>query len=222
MLSTVDTLLAWRKKIARNVDVPSAQETVQKPLARYVRAFVAMMLGAMLGLFITAWSLSGGHGFGAMRVGPWTAWPQTGGSDIDPYARAVVSRLGQAPLGRDQGLVFFAGVDSLGATLDGRCDYRIIGPLPAARFWTIGLATPSGALPLNFSGRFGFTSSEALRRDGRPLEIFVTREARPGNWLSAGDARKFIVVLRLYETVLDVDARQDPATFPQIERLECA
>lgn len=225
MPSTADTLLALKNlggRLARNVAAPVAQDALQKPLTRYLRAFTAMMTGALLGFAVTAWALGVGHGFGAMRVGPWPAWPQTGGADIDPYARAVLAHSGQAPMGRDQGLMFIAEADFRGAKLDGRCDYRILAPLPTARFWTISLATPSGALPPNPTGRYGFTSSEVLRREGGAFDINVSREAQPGNWLSPGDVAGFVVVLRLYETALDVDARHDPATFPQIERLTCS
>lgn len=181
-----------------------------------------MIGGLALGLLATALSLSAGYGFGAMRAGPWTAWPRVGGLDIDPYARAVVARSGEAPLGRDQGLVFFAQADSSGAPLDGQCEYRISGPLPAARYWTIGLADPSGALIANPTGRYAFTSAELLRRDGGGYEIVIAREARPGNWLSPGEGRDFTLALRLYDTPLDLDSRPDAIAFPRIEKLDCA
>jgi len=194
----------------------------RRPYAKYLRAASAMVAGLVLGLVITVLSLDSGYGFNPLRAGPWTAWPGVGGSESDPYARAVVSRSGEAPLGRDQGLAFVANTDSAGAPLDGACDYAIIDPLPAARFWTIGLASPNGGLLANPTGRYVFSSADVLRREGGAFEISVGREARAGNWLSPGAARSFVVFLRLYDTSLDVDARPDPQAFPKIIKLGCA
>ncbi|MCC3244672.1 DUF1214 domain-containing protein [Methylocystis sp. WRRC1] len=193
-----------------------------RPYAKYLRAASAMIAGLLLGLLATILSLNSGYGFNPLRAGPWTAWPAVGGSEIDPYARAVVARSGEAPLGRDQGLAFVAQTDSSGAPLDGACDYQIVDPLPAARFWTIGLASPGGALLANPTGRYVFSSVDVLRREGGAFDIAVSRAAQPGNWLSPGETRNFVIMLRLYDTSLDVDARPDPASFPKITKLRCA
>ncbi len=181
-----------------------------------------MLGGLALGLFATALSLDSGYGFNPLRAGPWTAWPSLGGADIDPYGRAVVSRTGEAPLGRDQGVAFVAAEDSNGAPLDGACEYRIVDALPPARFWTLSLATPTGALIDNPAGRYGFSSVDILRREGGAFDVAVARTARAGNWLSPGEARRFVVVLRLYDTPLDTDARADPNSFPRIVKSTCA
>lgn len=180
-----------------------------------------MIGGLAIGLLATLISLNSGYGFGALRAGPWTAWPSIGGADVDPYARAVVARSGEAPLARDQGLVFTAEEDSDGAPLDGACEYSVSDPVPAARFWTLSLATPNGALIENPTRRYGFSSAEILRREGGSFAISIARNARAGNWLSPGDARKFVLLLRLYDTPLDTAARPDPGSFPKIAKLTC-
>jgi hypothetical protein len=180
-----------------------------------------MLCGLALGFAVTAATLKDGHGFGAVRAGPWTAWPRAGGPDIDPYARAAIARRGEAPLGRDEGLTFVASADSAGAPLEGHCDYRISDPLPAARFWTLGLASRLGAPLANPAGRYGYTSADILRREGGAFDLAISRSARPGNWLSPGEANAFVLVLRLYETPLDT-ARLDAARFPNIVKLGCA
>lgn len=181
-----------------------------------------MMIGIALGLLLTAASLRSGHGVLAIHAGPWTAWPHNGALDIDPYARAILARSGEAPLGREEGLLFLAEADSSGARLDGSCEYRVVDPMPPARFWTLGLASRKGFLLDNPTGRYSYSSSDILRRDAGAFEIAVAKDARPGNWLSAGDAKAFIFVLRLYDTSIDVDAPLDPATFPKITKIRCA
>jgi hypothetical protein len=193
-----------------------------KPYANYLRAASAMIAGVGIGLFATVLSLNAGYGFNSLRAGAWTAWPHIGGADIDPYARAVISRSGEAPLGRDQGLAFIARADSDGAPLSGECEYRIIDPLPAARFWTIALASPDGRLLANPTERYGYSSVDVLRSEGGAFEIDVAREARPGNWLSPGETKDFVVMLRLYDTPLDIGSAPDPNSFPKIVKLGCA
>lgn len=193
-----------------------------RPYANYLRAGSAMIAGLAIGLFATALSLNAGYGFNSLRAGPWTSWPHIGGADIDPYARAVISRSGEAPLGRDQGLAFIARTDSDGAPLDGACDYRIVDPLPAARYWTMTLASPDGRLVANPTERYGYSSVDILRKEGGAFDIDVAREARPGNWLSPGEAKRFVVMLRLYDTPLDIDSTPDPNSFPRIVKLGCA
>lgn len=187
-----------------------------------MRALSAMLGGLALGFAITAATLRSDYGFGAFRAGPWTAWPRVGGPDIDPYARAALARRGEAPLGHDEGLMFVASADSSGQPLRGGCDYRVDLQLPAARFWTLELASSSGAPLTNPTGRFGYTSANILRREGGSFELAISRNARPGNWLSPGQASSFAMVLRLYETPLDTTTRADPARFPAIVKLGCA
>jgi hypothetical protein len=219
LFAIADPRAAW--SVLRGATKARLAAPLRKPFARYVRAFAAMMAGLALGFLATAVSIHSGHGFNALRVGPWTAWPQTGGPGIDPYARAILAHSGEAPLGRDEGLVFVASADSAGARLDGRCEYRITPPVPAARFWTLGLASPAGALLPNPTRRYAYGSRDILRREGGAFEIAISRAARPGNWLTPGEARDVVLVLRLYETALDVEARHDPESFPNIVKLAC-
>jgi len=90
-----------------------------------------------------------------------------------------------------------------------------------ARYWTLGLASPSGAPLANPAERLGYTSADIVRRDGGAFELVISRHARPGNWLSPGDANFFVLVLRLYETPLDTTARLNPARFLKIVKLGC-
>ncbi|MBY6239734.1 DUF1214 domain-containing protein [Methylosinus sp. Sm6] len=190
-------------------------------MTNYLKAFAAMIAGLLIGFAMTAVSLGLGRGFGALAAGPWTAWPRHGAADIDPYARAMLARTGEAPLGRDQGLAFIARADSSGATLDGRCAYRITDPAPAARYWTLAVATTSGTLIDNPARRYAFTSAEILRREGGGFAIDAAEEAHPGNWLPTRRG-PFLLILRLYDTSLDTEVAPDPSTFPKIIKLGCA
>jgi hypothetical protein len=195
---------------------------VRELFDKYASAFWTLLCGLALGFGLTWTTLGSGYGFSPLVAGPWVAWPQTGAPDVDPYARAAVARRGEAPLARDQGLVFVARADSKGEGLDGRCDYRIAAPVPLARFWTLELASPEGAPLANAGARYVLTSAQVLRREDGKFDIEVAPTARPGNWLSPGETRAFVLVLRLYDTPIDVAAKPNPAAFPSIVKQGCA
>jgi len=167
----------------------------------------AFAVAAAFGLGLTQFALTRGTAFGAITIGAWTAWPKTGTSDIDPYARAAIARSGELPIGSGDGVAFFASSDDTGRALDGRCMVTIAGTTPAARFWTITLYDLDGRLIHNAADRYGFTSQEIARRADGTFEIVIAPRARPGNWLPTGGIDRYVVVLRLYDTPVGVATR---------------
>lgn len=212
--------------LQRSSPSPGAQSgfgsTSRRSHQIYINAFWTAACGLALGLAATWAALDAGYGFGPLVAGPWTAWPQTGGPEIDPYARAAFAQRGEAPLARELGVAFVARTDSSGAPLNGHCDYLIRSPVPPARFWTLSLLDLKGAPPTTDTQRYAYTSAEILRREGGGFEIEVARSARPGNWLSPGNARAFKIALRLYDISIDAAAKLDASAFPSIVRQECA
>ena len=72
--------------------IPSALErTAQFPPSPELAGFVD---AGALGFAVTLVTLGSGYGFNPLEIGPWVAWPDIGGPDVDPYARAVISRSG--------------------------------------------------------------------------------------------------------------------------------
>ena len=164
-------------------------------------------VAAAFGLGLTQFALTRGTAFGAITIGAWTAWPKTGTTDIDPYARAAIARSGELPIGSGDGVAFFASSDDTGHPLDGRCTVTIVGTTPAARFWTMTLYDLDGRLVPNAADRYGFTSLEIARRADGSFEIVLAPRARPGNWLPTGGIDRYVVVLRLYDTPVGVATR---------------
>src|SRR5690606_28085130 len=79
-------------------------------------------------------------GLGAVHAGVWTAFPDAGTPQSDPYSRARVARDAELPLGRAEGLSFVAERDASGERLSFACTYRIEGLVPPARFFTLHAA----------------------------------------------------------------------------------
>ncbi|WP_395665796.1 DUF1214 domain-containing protein [Methylocella sp.] len=189
-------------------------------IGKYLLVVVA---GLCLGLLTTVVAVRTGFGFGALEAGPWTAYPRRDGIRVDPYARAARAHSGEIPPGATEGLSFLAFADSDGRALETRCDYRVSGPTPVARWWTLSALTPDGRPFANAAERYGFVSSEMLRDGAGRFAITLSRRARPGDWLPLGETRHFALMLRLYESEFSAaHAAYDAASMPRIERTACA
>jgi hypothetical protein len=167
----------------------------------------ALAVAALVGLGTTWLALARGTAFGAVAIGSWTAFPKSGTRDIDPYARASIARSGELPVGSGDGVSFFARTDDDGRPLDGRCDARISGTTPQARYWTLTLYDPQGRLVGNTIDRHGFTSQEIVRTADGNFDILAAPRTRAGNWLPTNGVESYMLVLRLYDSPVGVATR---------------
>jgi hypothetical protein len=182
----------------------------------------ALATAAAVGLGATWIALTQGLAYGGVTIGAWTAWPKNGTAGIDPYARAMIARSGELPVGSGDGVAFHARTDDTGGVLDGRCDVLISGITPPARFWTLTLYDSEGQLVANTMRRHGFTSQEIIRKADGNFEITIAPRARPGNWLPTGGVEKYQLVLRLYDTPVGMATRSGrEAPMPTISRRGC-
>jgi len=189
------------------------------PAALIVYAF-ALALG--LGVSSALYALGGEYPIGAVRVGPWTSWPQVGSSSADPYSRAIVTRRAEIPLATGEGLALTATADGQGRDLETACTYRVGSATPQARLWTLTIYDRNGALASSELERSGFTSSEVLREPDGRFTVVLSRELQPGNWLKLPAGDRFSLTLRLYDTPAALGAGAvDPRSLPSIERMEC-
>jgi hypothetical protein len=168
----------------------------------------ALVVAAAVGLGATYFALTRGAAFGALTIGSWTAWPKTGTTEADPYARASIARTGRLPIALGDGLTFLAKTDDKGRRLDGRCDVVLSGVTPAARFWTLTLYNPDGKLVANSINRYDFTSQEIVRRADGSFEIVIAPRASSGNWLPTGGIERYILALRFYDTAVGVATKE--------------
>lgn len=183
---------------------------------------LAFAVAASVGLGTTWYALQGGTPFGAFTVGAWSAWPRTGTPAIDPYARALVARSGELPMGAGDGIAFVATKDDDGAVLDGRCDVTVSGVTPQARFWTLTLYDLEGQLVGNSLKRHGFTSHEVIRSSEGKIDISVAPRARAGNWLPTGGIDRYKLVLRFYDSPIGVASRTGRETqLPSVKVSSC-
>lgn len=187
-----------------------------------VAAILAIGLGLGLGILLTAAAVRS-DAIGTKRIGAWRLFTDVGSPAIDPYQRARMARTGEVPLASAEGLMAEARDDSAGQPLDGQCSYRLSGPVPPARFWTVEAASTTGLPFPNPAGREAFTSADVLRDISGHFAITLAPTVEPGNWLPLPGAGHFAVTLRLYETALAGAgaAGTSQAGFPTITRVGC-
>ena len=184
---------------------------------------LTMAIATVVGLGLTWNTATRGVEIGTLTIGPWTARPRVGTSDIDPYARATVARSGELPIGAGDGITFRTTADNAGKKLDGRCDVVVSGVTPPARFWTLTVYDTKGKLVANTLQRYGFTSQEVVRASDGSFTVRIAPRARSGNWLPTGGISRYQLLLRLYDTPVGVATRsQKDAPLPSITMEGCS
>src|SRR5580704_14240755 len=88
---------------------------------------LSFVVAAGIGLGSTWYALTQNLAFGSLSLGAWMAFPRSG----------------------TPGIAFTATEDDEGRALDGRCTVFVRGITPPARYFTVTLYTPSGALVAN-------------------------------------------------------------------------
>ena len=93
---------------------------------------------------------------------------------------------------------------------------------PPARYFTVTLYAPSGALVANPLGRQGFTSQELIRSPTGAFDIVVSPRAGPGNWLPSGAIERYVLTMRFYDTSLGIATRAGRAApMPAVRTENC-
>ena len=166
----------------------------------------------------SAWyALQSAEGVGALTVRGWTAYPDAGSPQADPYSKARVAREADLPLGRAEGISFSTARDSGGEPLRRQCSYRIEGEVPSARFWTVHVAAAGAP-----DGGAAARSSLALMREADSSFVVVaSRHPSPGNWLALNGQGAMRLVLTLYDTPVASNEDIAETELPQVLRIGC-
>jgi hypothetical protein len=192
-----------------------------------------MLKTAFLTLLVLIISIAGGgasvwytlkanESVGAVTIGEWTAFPSLGTADADPYSKARVAREGLLALGRAEGLSFSAQRDSGGEALRRECSYRIEGPVPSARFWTLYAADPSGAVIQGGSRRSGALHSyQIVRLADNSIAISAGAHPAPGNWLALSGQGAMTLVLTFFDTPISSSTGASDIVLPSIVKAGC-
>ncbi len=191
-------------------------------LKQSVLIALALSLAIGGGAASVGWVLNTREGVGAVTVGPWTAFPDIGTPEADPYSKARVARDGMLALGRAEGLSFVAERDSDGGLLKRECTYRIEGFFPVGRFWTLYATDKAQTVLGSQSGRQpSLHSLEVIRQPDNSVSIDVGTRAMPGNWLAVSGVGEMALVLTLYDTPIAASTGLSGIEMPRISRGQC-
>jgi hypothetical protein len=185
---------------------------------------VAFALAVAFGIGIgsAVGMLDASSGFGAIRLGPWAAFPQAQTAKADPYARAHRARAGKLLLAAAEGLQFQADTDDSGARLSPRCTYAMDGQTPPARFWTLFLADQDmePLRPAAYRPE-AFNAWNVLRRPDGSFRILISARAQPGNWLAIPGDQPFRIVLTLLDTPTAGSSGLLELKMPSLTQVSC-
>lgn len=156
----------------------------------------------------------------SLANGPWRGSLSTGGAQSNPWERAAVALAGLYALRREEAIYLTAQIDSQGQALRGDCRYRVEGPPPPARWWSLTVYGADHYLVPNAAGRYAITAREA----GEPPRIALRLLAgadQPGS-LPIPAQGSFSLTLRLYNPAPGLAAELLRLPLPQIHREGCA
>ena len=175
------------------------------------------------GAWSASWMLKATSGFGAIKLGPWSAYPALQTANADPFAKAHRAGDGRILLGRAEGLVFTALSDDTGAALSGRCSYEIAGSTPPARFWTLQVGGSDGE-PLEAPPRVptSLNSWTTLRHTDGTFDIQVSAAPSPGNWIWLDTSGDVTFVLTLIDTPTAASVSMAELDMPTISKIGCS
>jgi len=186
-----------------------------------LRLLTAICIALAVGFGLSYYALTDGRLFGAVSLGPWTAWPDVGSPSPNPYTRGHITREAALQLGQSEGLEFLATTDSDGAPLDLACSYMVAGHVPVSTFWTLS-AVDSEWVNLAAAGTDAtLRSSEIVRQPDGAMQLHVGTRLRPGNWLELTGNGTFQLVLTLYDTRALSSISSSDTTMPSITLEDC-
>jgi hypothetical protein len=183
---------------------------------------IALSIAFGGGIWSTLWALEATTGFGAIRLGPWEAFPNAQTAEADPYAKSHRASAGALLYASAEGLRFTATVDNTGAALRGDCSYRISGHTPPARLWTLYTdETASGGATRVRNLPTALNSRSILRHADGSFDIDISSEARPGNWLAIRPDGRFRLRLTLLDTPAAGSSGLIDLSMPAIQKTGC-
>ncbi len=164
------------------------------PVVYYGSAvLVALLLGGA-----SAWWAVGCGMRGGIQCGAWCYYPDYGSTTASPYVRAQTQIEGPLALERSEAIYFIADHDDQGETLRPGKNYRVEGGSLDARWWSITAYGEDHHLIPNPLNRYSYNSINVAKNSGGSWTIHVSETEKPGNWIPTGEARRFELVLRMY------------------------
>jgi hypothetical protein len=150
----------------------------------------------------SAWFWLTRVGVAGVDAGIWRVNLLAGSTAADPYTRARIAIGAVLALDRSETLYYTTSRDDNGAALRAECNYRIEGPAPRARWWSITAYGGDNFLMPNPQGRYSVGSERAvIDQRGHftaALGPAAPDDDRAGAWIPTSGRGGLRLTLRLY------------------------
>ena len=189
--------------------------------AEILLAIVLALAGVAAGALLARQRLrlSGGNNPDELRVGAWTINTLAGSKAANALTRARIAISGILALDRKETVYYFCRSDDTGAPLDPDVDWEIVGTSFDCRWWSFTLYDEEFFLVDNPARRYSVHSDNVAFNPDGSYRIVISRSQHGANWLSAGNAKKISLTLRLYNPSDVVLNRLGGVKMPAVRRL---
>ncbi len=143
----------------------------------------------------------------SISVGAWKANLRAGSPDADMYTRAAVALNALLALGRDETMYFIATHDDNGAALRARCNYRVQGLPPQARWWSV-TAYADDLFLFDAPNQHYSLNGSTAKLDAQGHFAMTTGPTAQGDtfWLPTPGDKGLLLTLRLYNPAPSLQA----------------
>ena len=157
---------------------------------------------ALIAGIASAWLWLTRVGPSGVDAGVWRVNLLAGSPNADAYTRARVALGALLALDRRETLYYIARTDERGEPLRANCRYRLNGPVPAARWWSVTAYAEDFFLFANEQRRYSVNGQTAVL-DAQGRFAFVTGPVAPAageslTWLPTPGDRGLVFTLRVY------------------------
>lgn len=180
-----------------------------------VRFATSLLLGVIVGVGSARYLAGPSNPLVRETHGQWFTWPSAGHPDSSPYSQAKYLLAGTLPEHFSEIVTFFRRHDDAGGSLSGDCTYVISMPRPGARRWALSIGA-SGEAQAEV-----LTQHDVIARDDR-IEIRVSPEPQPGNWLRSNGVDAPYLYLRLYDAETILNQSSEKLELPTVKLEACS
>ena len=185
-----------------------------KAAALYTGAVVLGVASAWLVLTRVGWSLN------SFQVGAWRGTTLAGSAHADMYTRAVIALKALLALDRSETLYYVAERDDAGKPLRSRCNYRVTGKPPDARWWSVTANADDLYLFDAPNRQFSLNGDTAVLGSDGSFDLTTGPQPIVGtHWLPTPSERGVVLALRLYNPSPAVQANPAGIVPPSIQPL---
>ena len=182
---------------------------------------MSVVIALILGIGSALWAIRNTSRAAWLHNGAWRVNLAIGSEELGMYSRAAVAFAGLFAMQKSEAIYFSASIDDEGRPLQSDCDYRIEGTDLDTRWWSITLYGSDFFLIPNSQKRYSYNGGNLIREPDGSYRIWISKSARPGNWIPSGSEEQLHLTLRLYNPMPSVYEQPDRIGLPRIIRETC-